>query len=78
VIYLRINLKKIREELGLTQEQVAESVGIARNTYTNIELGHKNPSFNVAINIKKVLGVEDDSIFINESVPKRNLKTVTN
>lgn len=71
---LRINLKKLREKKKITQEQLAEEVGIARTTYTNIELGIKNPSFDVAVRIKEVLEVKDDNIFLIIDVPKRNYK----
>ena len=48
-------LKRMRILKNMTQKEIAEKVGIARNTYTNIELGVKNPSLNVALKIKEVL-----------------------
>lgn len=72
---MRDNLKRIREKRRMTQSQLAQKVGIARTTYTNIKLGIKNPSFNVAIKIKKVLGVKGDDIFLVSLVPERNNNT---
>ena len=69
---MRNKLKEVREKKKMTQEQLAKKVGIARTTYTNIELGTKNPSLDVAIRIKKVLKVKDDDIFLLDNVPKRN------
>jgi putative transcriptional regulator len=63
---------KRRKKLGLTQKEVAKRVSIARTTYTNIELGDKNPSLQVALRIKEVLEVEDDDIFLISNVPERN------
>jgi len=71
---MRCNLKKARKIAGLTQAEIAKKVGIARSTYTNIELGIKNPSFNVATKIKRVLNINDDDIFLNINVPKSNIK----
>jgi transcriptional regulator with XRE-family HTH domain len=40
----RAKLKAYRKDLGLTQRGLAEKLGIAYNTYQQIELGFKNPS----------------------------------
>lgn len=69
---MRYYLKKARKEAGLTQAEIAKKVGIARTSYTNIELGIKNPSFDVATKIKRVLRVNNDDIFLNINVPKGN------
>lgn len=34
-----VDLKKIREDKGLTQEQLADKVGVVRQTISNIECG---------------------------------------
>lgn len=54
-----------RKELGLTQKDMAEKLGIARATYTNIELGRKDPSLRLALKIKEILKCSDDRIFEN-------------
>lgn len=63
---MRILLKKQREKLGLTQAELAKNIGIARTSYTNIELGNKNPSLSVAMKIKNILQYSNDDIFYNE------------
>ena len=65
---MRLILKRRREELGLTQEELAGRVEVARTTYTNIELGEKNPSLNVAIRIKQALNYYNDDIFFDSEV----------
>lgn len=67
---LRVKLKKRREELELTQASLAKMIGIARTSYTNIELGNKNPSLLIAMRIKQILKYDDDDIFLNQCVPK--------
>lgn len=69
---MRINMINRRKKLGLTQKEVAKRVGIARTTYTNIELGDKNPSLQVALRIKEALEIEDDGIFLVSNVPISN------
>lgn len=39
---MRENLKYVREEKGLTQQQVADHVGISLRYYQNIEQGSRN------------------------------------
>lgn len=48
-------LKKKRLKRGLTQEQLAEMVGIARTTYAMYEQGERDPSVGVAIKIGDTL-----------------------
>ncbi len=67
---MRAFMKTKREELGFTQAETAEKVGIARTTYTNIELGEKNPSFEIMLKLKEVFKVKKDDIFLNTNVPK--------
>ena len=45
------NVRKIREEKGLTQEALAFMAGFSRSYYTELELGKRNPSL---LNIKKL------------------------
>lgn len=61
---MRTKLKEIRISKNLTQEELASKAGINRSYYTNIELGIKNPSYNVAIKIKEILDFKDDEIFL--------------
>lgn len=69
---MRINLKKERQKLGLTQSEVAKKIGIARTTYTNIENGTKDPSFRLALKIKEFFNIKGDKIFLKDNVPNRN------
>ncbi len=54
----RKQLKKARKELGLTQAQVAEKVGIIANHYALIERGEKSPSRETLKEIMRVLKIE--------------------
>lgn len=65
---MRKALLNARIERNLTQEEVAQKAGISRSAYTNIERGVKNPSFDVAVRIKKAVGRQNDDIFLDSSV----------
>lgn len=69
---MRSRLREIRLMRGMTQQEVANAAKIERVTYTNIELGNKNPSFAVAARIKEVLDYRNDDIFLVINAPKVN------
>lgn len=48
-------LKQRRQELNLTQKQVAEKVGIAENAYQRYEKGNVEPLVFIAIKIANAL-----------------------
>lgn len=63
----RSKLIKKRKEKGFTQEQMARLLKITRTTYANYETGYRNPNLNNIIEMKKILGVDDDKIFLPDS-----------
>ncbi len=63
----RIKLREIRKKRNLTQQQVADNLGIKRNTYTQYETGVSTPSFEVMLKIKSLLKYfKDDLFFITD------------
>lgn len=66
----RSKLIKLRNEKGFTQEQMARLLKMKRATYANYETGYRNPSLNTIIEIKKILGVTDDKIFLPDNDTK--------
>lgn len=54
-------IKTIRTKKGLTQEQVAEMVGISQKHLSRIEKGYHNPRFDMIISIAKALNVPTDA-----------------
>ncbi len=59
-------LKRIRKEKGLTQEDIASRAFINRAFYAQIEIGQRNPSFEVARNIASILGISPSAFYTNE------------
>lgn len=65
---MRKNLIARRKAKKLSQEQMAQKIGVERSTYSGYELGYFNPSMKKALKIKQVLGYSKDDIFLNEEV----------
>ena len=51
-------IKLIREAKGLTQEQVAEKLGISSTAYGNIERGNNDPKLSKLEKIAEILGIK--------------------
>lgn len=60
-----VDLKKLREDNGITQEQLAEKVGVIRQTISNIECGLSRPSVETAKAIGEVLKFNWVDFFID-------------
>lgn len=53
-----IDLKKLRIQNGMTQEQLASECEVQRTTITMIELGENKPSVELAKKLGKVLDID--------------------
>lgn len=58
-----VDLKKLREEANLTQQELADQVGVIRQTISNIETGVNNPSVSLAKRIASVLAFDWTNFF---------------
>ena len=56
-------LKQRRTELGLTQAELAERVGVTRKTVNTIENGVFTPSATLAIKLAGTLGLSVEQLF---------------
>ena len=63
------NLKRIRASRGMTQTELANSIGITQGLIGHIERGVKIPSLGVAIDIAKTLNCSLDEL-CSESSPQ--------
>ena len=60
-------LKDCRAELGVTQAELAERVGVTRKTVNTVENGIFTPSATLAIKLAQALGVSVEQLFWIES-----------
>ena len=58
-----LRLKAARAGLDLSQQELAERVGVSRQTISAIEKGDYNPTINLCIAICKALGKTLDELF---------------
>ena len=61
---MKTRMKEYRARLGLTQEKLAEIVGVRRETIIFLEKGKYNPSLRLAYNIARALGAGIEDVFI--------------
>ncbi len=62
-LVLKNNLKTLRTEKGLSQGQLAEIVGVSRNTISSIETGQFNPTAKLALVLCIALDRKFEEIF---------------
>ncbi len=60
---LKNNLKEARAEANLSQTQLAEMVGVSRNTISSIETGQFNPTAKLALIICIALDKKFEDLF---------------
>jgi putative transcriptional regulator len=56
-------IKERRSELGLTQAELAERVGVTRKTVNTVENGIFTPSATLAIKLAEALSLQVESLF---------------
>lgn len=60
---LKNNLKEARNEANLSQTQLAQMVGVSRNTISSIETGQFNPTAKLALIICIALDKKFEDLF---------------
>lgn len=60
------NILKLRKEFNLSQEQLAEKVGVSRQTISNWELGETMPNPEQLKILSKTLNVSIDELLDND------------
>ncbi|MDD3392533.1 MAG: helix-turn-helix transcriptional regulator [Bacilli bacterium] len=63
---MKNNIKKIRKENDITQEYIAEKLGVTRQTIIAIENNKYNPSLELALKISKFFNKTIENIFYEE------------
>ena len=58
------HLKQYRQQVGLSQEKLAEMVGVRRETIIRLEAGKYNPSLKLAIDISRAVQAPIEVLFV--------------
>jgi putative transcriptional regulator len=59
-------VRELREKKGLTQQEVADIMGVSRQTINSLETGKYNPSILLAHKIAKFFALAIEEVFIFE------------
>ena len=63
---IKTRIKEYRAKVGMKQEELAEKVGVWRETIGNLEKGRYNPSLVLAWKIAKVFNTSIEDVFTVE------------
>lgn len=63
---MKNRIREMRQQAGLTQEQLSEMVGVSRQTIISLEAGRYNASLVLAHKIARVFQCRIEDIFIFE------------
>jgi len=64
---IRNRVRELRSEQGWTQQQLAEKVGVTRQSIISIELNRYVPSLSLALMFSRIFGCSTDDIFTLEN-----------
>jgi transcriptional regulator with XRE-family HTH domain len=56
------NLKRLRTEKGLSQSDIADSLGVSRGFVSLIENGKRNPTLSTITRLASAVGVTSDEL----------------
>jgi len=57
------HIKEFRQRLGISQEELAENVGVSRQSINSIERGRYIPSLPLALRFSQFFGCSTDELF---------------
>ncbi len=61
---MKTRIKEYRAKQNITQEKLAELVGVRRETIIFLEQGKYNPSLRLAYNVSKALNASIEDLFM--------------
>jgi putative transcriptional regulator len=66
---IRNRIKDLRDSRGWTQQQLADAVGVSRQSINSIERNRYVPSLELALTFGRVFAVSTDDIFTLDTTP---------
>ena len=61
-----MNIKERREQLGISQKELAEKVEISQSFLCDIEQGRSKPNIDTSLKIAEALNIDDIKFFETE------------
>lgn len=56
---IKDRLKKLRKNLGMTQDEFSKKIGLARNSIANYEIGRREPTNAIIVSLCREFGVNE-------------------
>ena len=60
---MKNKLEEIRKQKGIKQEELADAMGVSRQTISSLENGRYNPSVILAIKLARYFGTNVEELF---------------
>jgi molybdate-binding protein/DNA-binding XRE family transcriptional regulator len=71
---VKSNIREFRKKAGLTQDELARSVGVSRQAFSAVESGRSVPSTELALRLARLLGASVEDIFALDDEAQRVVK----
>lgn len=65
---MKNNVRELREQMGLTQKELAKKVNVSRQAINAIETGKFDPSIRLAFKLAKLFSLQIEDVFIFDEV----------
>lgn len=63
---MKNNIKELRAKYNLTQDELAERLGVSRQTIISLEKERYNPSITLAFKLARLFSCQIEDIFVYE------------
>lgn len=70
------NLRQIRLDSGMTQEQVAERIGVTRQALSSYESGRTRPDIDMLLRLSEVYGTDIDGVVYGQDRALKSLRII--
>jgi transcriptional regulator with XRE-family HTH domain len=70
LLYIAANLRRVRQQRGITQEQLAEAAGIELRTMQAVEVGRQSMSLGTLVRLANALDVSPGALFRSAAMPE--------
>ena len=70
------NLRQLRLNSGLTQEQVAEKIGVTRQALSSYESGRTRPDIDMLLRLSEVYGTDIDGVVYGQDRALKSLRII--
>lgn len=74
---IKSKVKEFREEMQLTQQELADQVGVSRQTIYYLEKGDYNPSLTLSFKIAEALNKPLNEIFFRVPIIKEKIESLS-